>query len=194
MAARYEMTSCSIINSPVEKPAFAERIRKIWSSSDPRRTLFESLWIDYRSTGASQFQTGAVLRLLYYFPRESAPIIAARLNGLDLSKTVEDEEFNRQRLANGGIFADEFVHAAAWCKEPAIREAMRDIFRRTADPQVFEASLLALDAREKELIVKRAREILDGLDGRGIEAWRPGLCSWCYGCSRWPRSHFNISP
>ncbi|OWK42336.1 hypothetical protein [Fimbriiglobus ruber] len=171
MAARYQMTACTVINSPVEDRAFRERIQKIWASDDPTRTLFESLLVDYRTTGmpeagwnyGSNYQTGAALRLLYYFPEEFAPIIAARLNSFDVGKVEEDKESTRQGIANGGVVVDEFVHAAAWCKEPAVRAAVRGIFRRTTNVYVFVEAAEAIGTDEAKLIVEKGNQLLDGL-------------------------------
>jgi hypothetical protein len=50
-AARSQMTSCTVINSPVEGAGLRDRVRAIWASDDPARTLFDSLWTDYRTAG-----------------------------------------------------------------------------------------------------------------------------------------------
>jgi hypothetical protein len=183
MAVRYQMTSSAVINSPVENQAFRERIRKIWGSDDPVRMLFDSLWLDYRTTGITQekddlywslgsrYQREATLRLLYYFPRESAPIIEARLNKLNVAKTHEPSvEFRRQGVANGGVYANEFVHAASWCKEPVVRDAVRGIFTRTTDAHVFLATIEAFNATDSVLIAKRADELINGLTGEEKKA------------------------
>lgn len=175
-AARYQMTSCTVLNSPVEDAVYRGRVRSIWAPGDPTRTLFESLWTDYRTTGmprgpdrvgsnfGSRFQTGAVVRLLYYFPDESAPVIAARLNGLDVGKAAEGSgEGVRQVIANGGVWADELVEAAAWCTEPTVRAAVRGIFRRTTDVGVFTAAVGAFGGDEAGAIVEKANELIAGL-------------------------------
>jgi len=72
MAVRYQMTACSVINSPVENAALRERIRRIWAANNPTQTLFDTLWFDYRLTQDSRYQTSAALRMLYYFPEEFA--------------------------------------------------------------------------------------------------------------------------
>lgn len=175
MMARYQMTSCTVLNSPVEDATLRERIRAIWKSDDPVRMVYDSLWTDYRTIGlhddpnsrpfgGSNFQTRAALRLLYYFPEESIPVIVPRIKTLKVAGETEGEEaFVRQGIANGGIYADEFVHAVAWSKVPEVREAVRDVFRRTTDIAVFEVSLAAFDETETGLIMKKADELMTGL-------------------------------
>lgn len=164
VAVRYQMTGCTVINSPVENAEFRERIRKIWKSENPTQTLFGSLWIDYRTIGL-RYQYCAALRLLYYFPEESVPIIATRLRGLRVHNQGEGtDEFARNVKANGGVCADEFVHAAAWCRELAVREAVRDIFHRTGDVRIFAAATEAFEPSEGKIIAAKADEILRGLN------------------------------
>ncbi|QEL15995.1 hypothetical protein [Limnoglobus roseus] len=173
MAARYQMTSCTVINSPVEDADLRGRVRKIWASGDPTQTLYDSLWTDYRTTGVpqgpdltgwnygSRFQRSAALRLLYYFPEEAAPVLVARLAKLDVTKAEEGKvAFNRQGVANGGIYADELIPAVSWCKRPEVREAVRGIFRRTTEAHYFSKAVAAFDEAERDVIVKKADELL----------------------------------
>jgi hypothetical protein len=163
LAARYQMTSCTVINSPVEDPALRERVRKIWASDNPTQTLFDSLWIDYR-TPYGGYQCGAALRLLYYFPAETTSIIVARLKDMDVKKTKEgSDEFTRQAIANGSVRKDDFINAVAWCEEPTIRKAVRDIFRRTTDVGVFISCLKSFGKDDFEWIVQRGNELIEGL-------------------------------
>jgi hypothetical protein len=74
-----------------------DRVREIWKSDDPSKRLLDSLLLDYATeavtskgeshhTGrlASKYQIEAAVRLLYYFPKETSPLIAARLQALDV--------------------------------------------------------------------------------------------------------------
>jgi hypothetical protein len=121
---RYQPTACIVINSSTEDAALRERVRAIWSSKDPARRLFDSLLLDYATEGnykegdsfdewdvGSDLQVGAVLRLLYYYPKETTPLIARRLRGLHVERIgrgpgsprseQEIEAWARREVANG---------------------------------------------------------------------------------------------
>ena len=105
-ALRYQPTACIVVNSPVEDANFREHVRKIWSSDDPVRKLLDSLLLDYATEGvpqgpssdgwsiSSSLQSQAALRILYYFPKETAGLISERLRGLD----VREDRRPRQGL------------------------------------------------------------------------------------------------
>jgi hypothetical protein len=75
----------------VESKELRERVCALWSSKDPAKKLLDSLLLDYATEGRfngksldgwdeeSNYQIEAAVRLLYYFPKETAPLIAARL-------------------------------------------------------------------------------------------------------------------
>jgi HEAT repeat protein len=155
-ALRYIPSGFLAINSPLERKALRERVRAIWSSKDPAQKLFDSLLLDYATEGipngelrdgwteGSDFQVEAALRLLYYFPRETTPLIAARLRSLDVqsawgSGLVQREVKNRVRAAD-------FLKAVSWSQAPAIEEALADLARRTNDPDI------------KDVLDRRARK------------------------------------
>jgi len=87
-AVRYQPTAIVIINSPVEIKVLRHRVRAVWSSNDPAKKLLDSLLTDYATEGVfngssldgwsqgSDFQIQAAMRLLYYFPKETAPGIS----------------------------------------------------------------------------------------------------------------------
>ena len=99
------------------------------------RRLFSSLLMDYSTRGpggpekltagwemASSVQCDAALRLLYYFPKDSARLIAQRLRNLDVHPTKSVRELIRTMVTNG-VRQDEFIRATSWSQEPAIRTA-----------------------------------------------------------------------
>lgn len=172
----HSVLRCEVINSPVADASLRDRVRQIWASADPARTLYESLWTDYRTTGAprgpdlfgwqhgSRFQRSAALRLLYYFPAEAAPVVTERLNKLDVAKAKEGTAaFNRQGVANGGIYADELIPAVAWCERPEVRAAVRGVFHRTTDAGVFSVAAPVFGKAERDVIVKKADALLAAL-------------------------------
>jgi hypothetical protein len=165
-AVRYQPTAVVIINSPVEEPKLARAVRDIWDGADARKTLLESLLTDYSSRGVfdgqsldrwdvgSGLQVRAATRLLYYFPGETAPMIADRLNKLDVSRTgppsaqpatPAELKTGIEREVRNGVRTADFVKAVAWCEEPTIVAAMKSIEERAGDPDVRE---VVRDARK----------------------------------------------
>jgi hypothetical protein len=142
-AVRYQPTAIVVINSPLVKTQLRERVRAIWSSNDPAQKLLDSLLLDYATEGifsgksldgwsqGSGLQVQAAMRLLYYFPRETFPLIAARLRSLD----VQEVDWMKREVKNG-VRTAEFIQAVSWCTAPAIREALADVAKRTNDPAI----------------------------------------------------------
>jgi hypothetical protein len=85
----------------------------------------------------SNYQIEAGMRLLYYFPREAAPLIAARLQALDI-KNAKGTDWEKREVKNG-VRTVEFIKAVSWCKEPSIQEALAGIKKRTDDESIKEA-------------------------------------------------------
>ena len=148
-AVRYQPTAIVIINSPVESKDMRDRVRAIWSSNDPAKKLLDSLLIDYATEGlhggkslntwheGNNRQIEAALRLLYYYPNESAGLIAGRLGSLDVQRCDDRNDQVKREVKNGVITAD-FIKAVSWSKAPGIPEALADIARRTNDPHIVE--------------------------------------------------------
>lgn len=175
-AVRYQPSAIVIINSPVQSKEFRERIRAIWSSQDPTKKLFESLLRDYATEPiverdvlygtheATRQQAEAAMRLLYYFPRESTPLISERLKRLVITRPTSERREDRweRDRANGAYVAD-FLEAVTWCREPAIRSVVLDIFQRTDDPVVIEALIPSLAQAESRVVLSRLRDLLNRL-------------------------------
>src|SRR5262249_9262515 len=117
---------------------------------DSRKKLFDSLLLDYATVGkfngkdadaglheGSEFQSEAAMRLLYYFPKETAPMIAARLRSFDVQEPDDDNRVKRE--VKNGVRADEFIKAVAWCTEPEIQKALDYIAKRTDDELIKKA-------------------------------------------------------
>jgi hypothetical protein len=180
-----EPTNSMIINSPTEDSRLREQLRKIWASDDSTRTLMNSLLLDYATEGVSEgssldswyfgskLQIEAATRLLYYYPKETATLIAGRLRELDVKKVrglgvgshateSENNAWTRREVANAAN-THEFVKAVSWCPEPEVREAIRAIFTRTGDVDVLLAALPSVDDRDRKLIAARLETYLDAL-------------------------------
>ncbi len=151
-AVNYIPTGIVVVNSTTAYPDVAKQLRAIWASKDPAKLLFDSLLIDYATEGifngktlndwseGSRFQIEATIRLLYYFPKESAPLIAARLKSLDVS--IATSEQSMQRDLKNRVSTVAFIEAVTWCQVTTIREALADIAYRSDDPQIKKACLI----------------------------------------------------
>jgi hypothetical protein len=167
-AVRYQPSGGMVVNSPTYDPAIAQTVRAIWSSDNPTQHLLDSLLLDYSTRGireggpdgnfdnwyvGSTPQIGAAMRLLFYFPRETAPLIAHRLNALSVTSGVPgssswgaDRQFDlwiKRELANE-MRTDDFLKAIAWSHEPVIRQALRSIFEKTDSLDILLASAPAM--------------------------------------------------
>jgi hypothetical protein len=150
-AVRYGQWRSVTINSPVESKQLRDRVRELWSSKDPAKTLLESLLLDYATEGifngksldgwgdGSDFQIQAAVRLLYYFPKETTPMITARLQSFDVRDYENAHDWMRREVKNG-VQTIDFIKAVSWCKLPAIQEALADIAKRTDDPHIKAAA------------------------------------------------------
>ncbi len=166
LTVRYQPTMCIVVNSPTHDAVMAGQVRAIWSSEDPAQHLLDSLLMDYASRGifngksldgwdvGSSLQIEAAMRMLYYYPRETTNLIAARLRSLDVRKLDMNGD-----VANG-VRADEFVNAVAWSEEPAIREELQRIFQNTTDPKIMRDAAVSAKALDPTACLKRLEDFL----------------------------------
>jgi HEAT repeat protein len=146
----YQPVVVSLIDCPVESKQLRGQMRAIWSSNNPRKRLLDSLLVDYATEGiyngrsldgwsdGSDFQTRAAARLLYYFPDETVPLIAARLRSLDVRHPSSGEEWMRRDVKNGVETLD-FIRAVAWSRDPRIQQALAHVEKATDDPHIRDA-------------------------------------------------------
>lgn len=181
---RYQPTACIVINSPTHDAGLCEQVREIWGGGDAAQKLLDSFLLDYATEGifnghsldgwgvGNSLQTSAAMRLLYYFPQESAELIAARLDQLDVEATgpgsgsessqEELEAYMKQCVANG-VRADDFVNAVAWCREPKVVAAVSRVFDRATDPDVEAAALRGVGSGDPERVRARLAVMIDKL-------------------------------
>jgi HEAT repeat protein len=174
-AVRYQPTAMIVINSPVENDALLARLRAIWSNKDAAKMLFDSLLVDYATEGSfngqsldgwrqgSELQIEAALRLLYYFPEESIPLIVSRLNKLDVRKPGPDDDASMKRDVHNGVDAKEFIEAVRWSKDSRIKEALANLFRRTDDFYLMMAVAPSLDASQAASLSNRLQAMIEKL-------------------------------
>jgi hypothetical protein len=195
-AIRYQPTACIVINSPTENAALCEKVRRIWSSRDAGQRLFDSLLLDYATEGnykkgdsfdewsvGSDFQVGAISRLLYYFPKETVPLVERRLRGLRVESTKlpgsaadADKELQvwaQREVANGAHTVD-LLQAVSWCREPPVRQAVHAVFERAGSADILIAALPAIDEGEDELIARRLSFFLKDLPANERGAYGDG--------------------
>jgi hypothetical protein len=149
-AVRYIPSGLIGISSPTHSKKLRDQVRAVWSSENPVRTLFDSLLADYATEGiyngwsldgwgdGSRLQVGAAIRLLYYFPDKSVPVIAARLRSFDVRRVTDLDAWGEREVRNG-VQTAEFIEAVSWCRAPAIQDALADIAERTDDPEIMQA-------------------------------------------------------
>jgi hypothetical protein len=182
-AVRYQPTACIVVNSPTRDAELRKQVLAIWSSRDSARRLFDSLLLDYATEGkwkegesfnpwdvGSNLQVAAAMRLLYYFPKETAALIARRLERLRVERIgpekgprdtdKEMEAWMRREVANGAR-TEELVRAVSWCAEPAVRKAVRSIFERTGDLDILLAALPGIDRSDAKLFQARIETFLE---------------------------------
>jgi hypothetical protein len=164
------------ITSPARDARLAARVRAIWASADPAGHLLRSLLRDLATVPApdplavdvgppvtSGLQAEAALRLLYYFPREAAPLVARKIRSLNFANRGDiTASFAADRAV--GVDAASFLEAVAWCREPHVQRAVAAVKARTANPAVLEAI-------EKAFAIRVSGPCGDG-DGRSVRAPR----------------------
>jgi hypothetical protein len=155
-AVRYQASACIVVNSPTRDAALRDAVRTTWASKQPAQKLFYSLLADYTTAGifdgksldswswASDLQCQAALRLLYYFPKEALPLVLERLHHLRTAKAKNLDDYIRRCVADG-VRSEDFIRSISWCKAPAIRARLMQIFRRSNDLDIMLAALAGVD-------------------------------------------------
>jgi len=173
LAVRYQMTAIVIINSPVHDSELAKQVRAIWSSTNAAQSLLNSLLLDYstkiisggnalnRWQVGNGLQTGAAMRLLYYFPQESAGMIAEQLARLYDCENGDTNAVTQKSASDVSI--EGFVKAVSWSDVPAVKNEILNIFKRTTDTDVLLAALPGVDSSNTNLIRARLEDFINRL-------------------------------
>jgi hypothetical protein len=185
-AVRYQPTGGVVINSPTRNPTIARVVRAAWTSGDSAKHLLQSLLVDYSTRGVrrgrgldgwgygSHFQVGAAMRLLYYFPREAAPLVARRLQSLKVNVGPSAEAWQNRELANGTRTVD-FIRAVSWCKHPKVRSALVGIFKRSREVDIAVAALPAVPGDDEATARRQLECLLDRQPPGEDRAFGPGF-------------------
>lgn len=163
-AVRYQPTACIVVNSPTFDPRIARAVRNQWEGRDPRVELARRLLADAFTTEAvpsfrwdGEGQTGAAMRLAFYYPAESE---AALLKLLDEAAEGEGPYARRR--------AEDLARALSVSERPKVRAALVGLALEQGAANVVDAVLPTLvppvDERLFALIER-------GLRARG-EPWR----------------------
>ncbi len=159
-SARYQPTACRVINSPTHDPEVADVVRAIWTADNPAQKLIDSLLLDLHTKDADDLQCGAAMRLLFYFPTESADMIAKRITAFDLGRPGAGNDWSRIHEKNG-VQVGEFLKAVRACPLPAITDALLQVVKLTNDPDTFHAAITdAVVKRAPELVFDRMKQIV----------------------------------
>lgn len=163
-ASRYQPSGLVFINSPTLDPKIGEAVRGVWQSAHPEQHLLNSLLIDEHTeqlpSALTGLNRGATLRLLHYFPDETAPRMSGRIRSFDVSRPKTDEESSKLHERNGGDVSTvlQLVRSSA---HPEIVAALRDVVARTDDPSVLLAALTPeVMQQERQIILEKTRRIL----------------------------------
>jgi hypothetical protein len=178
-AVRPHPTACITVNSPTHDAKLCAEVRAVWTGKDPAKKLWDALLADHATEGISNGrllngwsagiidrQCEAALRLLFYFPEDSAPLIVRRLEKLDVGKGDEERRSN----ANG-VRAESFISAISWCKEPSVRSALVALFQRAENADDLIAAMSAVE--DAEAILARLKEMIEKLPVKENE-WGEG--------------------
>lgn len=115
-------------------------ILETWQSADSGQKLLDALLEDFYTVPHSRsawdknywvrmMPPKAAMRMLYYYPEETAALIAKRFDELDVKSSNHTEREFANRLSTR-----EFLELSAWCRHPKIVAVMESVTRRTTIP------------------------------------------------------------
>ena len=155
------------IASPTTSERIRRQVREIWSSDHSSQKLIDSLLLDLATEiahyekdyqGKSSWQCAAAERLLYYFPQESAGLIADRLR---------DFEVDRECAARSS--GASFVEATALSDHTQIKTVMREIFELATSPHFIVASMKSVSRNDHEFMARRMKRLIEDLSGENAD-------------------------
>ncbi len=156
-SARYQPTACRVINSPTHDTEIAAIVQTIWTSEHTAQHLLDSLLLDY-STADDRLQCGAAMRLLYYFPDETAELIARRITEYHLGKSDDD---GRRIFKKDGLRIEGFLAAVRTSSHPAITDALLGVIRHVSNPETFNAAISeGVAKRAPDEVFERMKQII----------------------------------
>ncbi len=170
---QYVPSGSVVISSPTAKPPLIASLRNEWLNKDPVQHLYDLLINDYQSVPSFNGKnlddwntsriTEAARRLLYYYPKESSWRIAKKLDALDVNRSGRGIDDFIKREVRNKVRSNELIRAVSWSNDPLVRAALRSIFKRTNDSQIFIEVMDKCEQEGPEAINARIEELLKGL-------------------------------
>jgi hypothetical protein len=146
-AVRGQPTACIVVNSPTSDPRIAGAVRAQWEGRDIRRALAQRLDSDLWTTDVEWPATGALERLLAWYPDSVQEVVVRLLDAVD----PVDGGSPSPDLP-GGIDPGSLASSAGTIDRPSVRAALVRLAGRARDAGVLRAALQRLpDLREPEL-------------------------------------------
>lgn len=149
MAVRYQRTACTVILSPARNPELVASLRKEWGGDEHARILRESL-----TKRAKSGDSGALVRVGYYYPKESESLLLDWLSRIDwMKKKTETEQLSVAHI----------VEAIAVSRSAAVQAQIVKIMQQTPRLDYFVATLAGLGQAYDTAILTRSKELLAAL-------------------------------
>ena len=164
-----------VISSPTHDTNLCRQVRAIWSSADADQHLLDSLLLDFSTVEAVEagwrgswmdpktIQPGAGWRLSRYYPRETAQLIAARLDVLDVKYCGTNIDSYWRREDANGVETAALIKHVAHSQESSVRQAVQNIFLRTDDPDILAAAAAAVDPKMPKAYRSKLEETIAGI-------------------------------
>ncbi len=165
---RYQPTAITVVNSPTRDSRLARAVRAQWLGKDYRRELFRRLDHDLRTkpTGLwraaeGELQAGALLRLSWYFPTQTAPRVLAILQGLD------PDIIELGTDPTTGLDLEPLIRMVRDVEDPAVRQELASLLYRVRDPMTLTHLLKAFPTRDDaKLLAHLKAAIAEAAEGR----------------------------
>jgi len=149
MAVRYQPTACTVILSPARNPELVASLRKEWGGDEHERILRESLM-----KGAKSGDAGALVRVGYYYSKESEPLLLDWLSQINWKKKEAGIEQHRDL---------EIMEAIAVSRSEVIQAEIVKIMQQTPREDYFLATLPGLGQSYDMAVLTRSKELLAAL-------------------------------
>ena len=167
LAVQYQPTACTYIHSPTHDPQIAKDVRAVWKSNNSTEMILASLKTDLElklDDGFYGYRQGAILRLGYYFPKESEGLL------LDLLAKIispPQDDATKDRSSYESI---EILEAIAACKNETVQKRVFEIMRTTNDVHYFLTLSQAYDTKHKSLLLELAKHFIDTLPEENVDS------------------------
>lgn len=160
-AAQYQPTSNIVIFSPARDARLAADVR-VWTSDDPTEMLFQSLRADLDVPPRGPEAEDALIRLGYYFPERSEPLL------LEYFAKVEAGE---KGTAESNSQGRSFILALLGSKNQKVRDRLFQLLQATQDQGYFLALQYGFGREHDPLVLKRAMTFVEAIPQANSDRW-----------------------